>query len=284
MTVLTRADSKAAPPAGVAVKAVDYASVESLTAALQGADAVVSVLGSLAIGAQRPLVDAALAVGSVRRFVPSEFGVNTRKARDSGSTLGKVLAAKTGLVDYLIEQVAARAPDAPPFAWTGISIGHFFDWGLAHGVFPIDPKARTATIIDSGNERFGATNLPQAGRAVAAVLRQAGGPPAQDTTANRYIEVVSATPTLNELLAAVESRVGGAPFAVKHVASKDVLAEGEAKLAKGDFSAFGSLLNAWQFADGAGHAPNLADPESGNQLLGVPPEDFEATVAAWLKG
>ncbi len=125
MTALTRGDSGKSFPDGVAVKKVDYTSVDSLKEALAGQDAVVSTLGSFAIGSQQPLVDAAVAVG-VRRFLPSEFGINTRKA--IGKPIGTILAAKIKTVDYLAEQAKAH----PSFTWTGVSTGLFFDAVCCH--------------------------------------------------------------------------------------------------------------------------------------------------------
>lgn len=125
MTAVTREGSAAAAsrfPDGVDVRTVpDYGSFDSLRAALDGHDAVVSVVGTAAVPAQRTAIDAALAAG-VRRFVPSEFGLHTRKAR--GTPIGDLLQAKIAIVDYL-EQVAAQNPG---FTWTGLSTGLFFDW------------------------------------------------------------------------------------------------------------------------------------------------------------
>ena len=95
--------------------------MDSLKEVLQGQDAVVSTLGTFAVGNQKPLVDAAVAAG-IKRFIPSEFGINTRKA--NGKPIGKVLAAKIETVDYLDE----KAKENPGFSWTGISIGLFFDF------------------------------------------------------------------------------------------------------------------------------------------------------------
>ena len=120
VTVLTRESSDSKVPDGVAVKKVDYTSVDSLKPALEGQDAVVSVLGTMATGNQQPLIDAAIAVG-VKRFIPSEFGVNTRKV--IGKPLGGVLGTKIKTVDYLEE----KAKENPNFTWTGISNGFFFD-------------------------------------------------------------------------------------------------------------------------------------------------------------
>lgn len=121
MTVLSRGHKQDEFPSGVAVKTVDYDDPESLKAALTGQDAVVSVLASAAVGPQQQkLADAAYAVG-VKRFIPSEFGLNTRKLQ--GLSVGKILTGKTKLVDDLQSKAEAN----PQFSWTGVSTGLFFD-------------------------------------------------------------------------------------------------------------------------------------------------------------
>ena len=120
VTALTRQSSKHTFPASVTAIPVDFTSLDSLTDALKGQDAVVSVLGTMSVGNQGPLVEAALAAG-VKRFIPSEFGVNTRKAK--GKPIGKILAAKIDLVDEL----EVKAKENPGFSWTGLGVGLFFD-------------------------------------------------------------------------------------------------------------------------------------------------------------
>ncbi|EFY84948.1 oxidoreductase CipA-like, putative [Metarhizium acridum CQMa 102] len=57
---------------------VDFDSVDWLTAALAGQDAVIAVLGFHAQPKQENIVDAAIAAG-VKRFLPSELGSNSNK-------------------------------------------------------------------------------------------------------------------------------------------------------------------------------------------------------------
>lgn len=124
MTAVTREGSTSSTPAfpdGLNVKKVDFNSLDALKAAFAGQDAVVSVVGTLGVGAQKVAIDAAVAAG-VKRFIPSEFGINTRKVRDT--PIGKILAGKIAIVDYLEETVKAN----PGFSWTGLSTGLFFDW------------------------------------------------------------------------------------------------------------------------------------------------------------
>lgn len=57
----------------------------------------------------------------VKRFIPSEFGINTRQLQ--GLKIGQIVAGKTKLVDDLQK----KAEQNPDFSWTGISNGLFFD-------------------------------------------------------------------------------------------------------------------------------------------------------------
>lgn len=105
----------------MAVKRIDYEDADSLQGALSGHDAVVSAVGSASVGApQQKLADAAFAAG-VRRFIPSEFGINTRKLQ--GTKIGQIIAGKTKLVDDLQN----KSQQQPSFTWTGVSNGLFFD-------------------------------------------------------------------------------------------------------------------------------------------------------------
>ena len=121
VTAISRQESTATFPAGVTVKKVDTTSAAALTDALKGQDAVVSTVTTVAADAQKIFIDAAVAA-NVKRFIPSEFGYNTREAR--GTKVGGLLKAKIDTVDYLIE--LSQKHDW--FTWTGLSTGTLFDW------------------------------------------------------------------------------------------------------------------------------------------------------------
>ncbi|KAL2268772.1 hypothetical protein VTJ83DRAFT_3618 [Remersonia thermophila] len=273
VTALTRVENSAAHsfPEGVRVVPVDYSSVDSLKSALAGQDAVVSVLAGAATGssAQRNAIDAALAVG-VKRFIPSEFGINTRNVR--GTPIGKILAGKIATVDYL-EELAAKNPE---FSWTGLTTGLFFDWGLDRfGLGIVNLKEKTSTVVDSGNEKFQASTLAHVGQAVAHILRH----PAE--TANKYIGTASFNLSQNELIALVEELTGQKYPVTTRIPSEELRKKGEEKLEKGDFSAFLELLTVHNNADGAGNA--LAEEQSANALIGLPYKDLRKEVENWLK-
>ncbi|KAL2169451.1 hypothetical protein VTG60DRAFT_5995 [Thermothelomyces hinnuleus] len=255
VTAVTRAEGGAGArevPAGVAaVKSVDYASLDDLTTAFQGQDAVVSTVATAA------------------RFIPSEFGINTRKVRDT--PIGKILAGKIAIVDYL-EKVAAKGSE---LAWTGVSTGLFFEWGLERGGLGIvNLKDKTATVIDSGDEKWYASTLAQIGRVVAGILKN------PDETANKYLSTASFNLSQNELIALVEE-LTGSKLSVTKVNSADLIRAGEEELTAGNFGAFVDLLRAHNNADGAGNG--LPEEQSDNGLVGVPYEDVRTSVEEWLR-
>ncbi len=268
------------------VKNVDYTSLESLKEALAGQDAVVSMVGTFAIEEQRPIIDAALAVG-VKRFIPSEFGVNTRKAKDT--VLGGVLKPKIEIVDYL-DQVAKENPG---FSWTAISIGWFFDFvsPCLRGMEPFeqltrgeqclkasllcyDFKTKTATIYDSGNEPVACTNLYFVAKVLEGIFNHL------NETENRYIEVSSFNPSQNEIIRVLEEETG-TTWTLNHVDTKALWKQGEENLAKGDFEAVLDLINAWSYQDGIGNAPLNTSAIS---LLGLQNEDLRGTIRSWVAG
>ncbi|RYP93259.1 hypothetical protein DL770_000634 [Monosporascus sp. CRB-9-2] len=268
VTVFAREDSTSTFPSEVPVRKVDYGSVESLKPALKGQDAVVSTLATIAVGSQNPLIDAAVEAG-VKRFIPSEFGINTRIVE--GTAIGQLLQGKIKTVDYLEEKSKAN----PGFTWTGVSSGLFFDWGLVYGSIGFDKSTKTATVYDSGNEVVQASNLGFIGRAVAAILAN------EDKTANKYLSIGSPNFSQNEVLEIVE-RETGEKWEVQKASTADEGKIGLEKLSKGDYSAFRNLLKERIFKDGAGLSAK--GDNSANGLLGLQEESLEDTVKAWLRG
>jgi uncharacterized protein YbjT (DUF2867 family) len=118
VTVLSREGSSSTFPEGVKVVRADYSSVDSLTKAFSGQDAVLSFVAGHVIGDQEKLIDAAIAAG-VKRFLPSEYGSNT--VDDRVRAIVPVFSAKKGAVDYLKSK-------EDKISWSSIISGPFFDW------------------------------------------------------------------------------------------------------------------------------------------------------------
>ncbi|KAK3388603.1 hypothetical protein B0T20DRAFT_511262 [Sordaria brevicollis] len=270
VTILTRQGSSTPQPSfspyTVTFTPVDYSSPTSLQSAFQGQDAVVSVVATAAVQTQKTIIDAAIAAG-VKRFIPSEFGVHTRKPGIEKTRIGELLKGKRDVVDYLIA-------NEDKISWTGLSTGFFFDPAIKNSLLDISPSTATATLIDSGTEPWHASLRSHIGRAVSEILRH------PDITKNQYLATASFNVSQKQLLEIIEE-LTGKKFEVSHVNSKDIYQQGEEKLAKGDYSAFVNFLKVHFEADGAGNA--LKEEESANEKLGLQTEDVKAVVRVLLE-
>ena len=264
VTVLTRKNSTSSFPkaSNLSVLPVDYGSNESLTSALEGQDALVSTLASVALPLQLSLFDAAEAAG-VRRVIPSEFGSNTI---ESPSRDLPVFGHKVRVQKHLAE-LAAKNSD---FSYTLVLTGAFFDWGLQVGLL-INVKDRTAELRDGGDRSFSATNLSTIGKAVVGVLQH------PEQTGNRAVKVSEVVVTQNQLIGIAE-KLTGDTFKTTNFDTKEHEVQGYAALKRGDFSVMIDFIKRAVFGEGYGGEFKDVD----NQLLGVKTlseKDIEETVA-----
>lgn len=254
VTLLRRPGSALAPPPGVRVVDVAFDAPEALAAALAGHDAVVSALGSAALGLQQQqLIDAAVAAG-VRRFLPSEFGCDLDDARTR--TL-PVFAEKVRTADYL----AARARDSG-LSYTLVSSGVFLDQAIKLGLC-IDASAPDATtkVWGDGSAVFSSTTMASVGDAVVGVLAH----PAE--TRNRRVYVEDVKTSQRALLALGRRAAPDWAWATRELSIDAATAQADARLAAGklDLETFMPYLVRAIFdpAYGASFARN------DNALLGV---------------
>ena len=192
VTVLTRKSSSHSFRSSVTAIPVDYDSLDSLTDALEGQDAVVSTLASLAIANQLLLVEAA-AKAHVKRFIPSEFGSDTLNAKNRTLPLYKDKLA----VQEALETKAASGG----ITYTLIITGPFFDWGIMVGLL-MNLKAKSIDLFDGGDRTFSTNTLATIGKAVAGVLAH------PEQTKNRAVYVQD-TATTQQKLVAIGKRVTG---------------------------------------------------------------------------
>ncbi len=211
----------------------DY-SVDSLAKALEGQDAVISLLGLSAIGDQQyALIDAAVKAG-VKRFLPSEFGLDTA----SEKVLEVVPPFRTR--KDLIETLKTNQAKGSGIEWTAFVAGLFLDWGLVVGSLGIDVKGRKADIWDEGDVPFTASTLTLVARTTVKLLTDKD---AYEASRNAYIYTGSVTTTQNEVLAAAE-KATGEKFQVNKINGKELIDESNAKIAKGDYAAMLPLVQA----------------------------------------
>ncbi|KFY18450.1 hypothetical protein V493_08614 [Pseudogymnoascus sp. VKM F-4281 (FW-2241)] len=262
ITVISRKESNAIFPPGVTVVKADL-SVDGLTAAFKGQDAVISAVGAAGLGEQKKFVDAAIRAG-VKRFIPSEFSASSQDKAVVG--LLPLFGQKTELVEYL------RGKESEGLTWTGIATSCLLDWGLANGFLEFDIANRTATIWDGGDKRFTLTNEKQLGQAIASVLQHL------EETKNQYLYIASVETTQNEILAALEE-ASGEKWTVTKTTTDAQVAEAVKKLTAGDFSGAFALVRSTSFGNTQGlHANYVADETLANGMLGLGLEDVKDVV------
>lgn len=197
-------------------------SVEELTRALAGQDAVIAAF-PLGEGDQHlRLVEAAFKAG-VKRFIPADFG--SCDAGDAEPQKYLPLYRRKTLVREKCEALAAQ--DGSAFSWTTLVCGHFFDHGLRHGLLHFNFDTRTAQILDGGAIKASASTLRRITEATVRVLQR------PEQTRNRALYIQSFNPTQLEILAALEKAMGE-PWHAKHVDSKPYLEDAQKRLDSDD--------------------------------------------------
>ncbi|KAI9042675.1 aromatic alcohol reductase [Aspergillus affinis] len=270
VTVLSRIggnSSRLKPHPSLVIKEVDFNSVQSLIPALQGADVVISCLATLAIGSQNPLIDASVDAG-VKRFIPAEFGMDSRNPL---SVQLPVCEPKAATQKYLLEKSVSH----PGFTFTGIANGLFLDWCLTEGII-LDLAHHTATLYNGGDVPFSATTLADVAKGVVGVIEH------QAETSNRIVYIHSAVVTQNRLIQYAQDKDGKAwQAAVKH--TNEVKQESLAELAKGahaniDAAMLGfCIVASWGPEYGCDFSAHLD-----NELLGVK-QSSEAELRALVE-
>ncbi|PVH93988.1 NAD(P)-binding protein [Periconia macrospinosa] len=266
VTALSRQGSNSTYPSGVKVVHADYSSQDSLTAAFKGQDAVLSFVGVQGFKDQQRLIDAAIAAG-VKRFIPSEYGGNTRDERVLSQIT--IAALKVNAVKYLQSK-------EDQISWTAIITGIFFDWGIRVGFFGFDIASNTVSLIDDGKPTWSTTNLAQIARAVVKVLEK------PDLAKNQYVYISDFQTSQRAILDAAE-KITGQKWTVKNEETgKELRERGGAILETGDLSGAWDMIRGCSF--GAGDLGNFEAEGLWNDKLGLPKENFEETIKTVLTG
>ncbi|KAF4122012.1 Nucleoside-diphosphate-sugar epimerase [Geosmithia morbida] len=251
LLVLRRTGSGSTFPSDVKVADVDFSSVEALTAALEGQDALVSTVGTAGLAGQTLLVDAAAAAG-VKRFLPSEFGSNldnpnTRKL--------PVFAPKVAVQEHAIAKAKTSG-----LTYTFVYNGLFLDWGLQKQ-FLFRWADRKPTIIDGGDAVFSSTSLPSIADAVVGILTH------PEETKNRAVYIEDIKLTQNKLLELAKRAFPAEPWEPQPAKLDDITAKADARLAQGllDAETFGPYILRAIYGPVNGASYSKTD----NELLGL---------------
>ncbi|TDZ22408.1 hypothetical protein Cob_v004527 [Colletotrichum orbiculare MAFF 240422] len=200
VTILTRDASSHTFPAGATVKEVDYSSLDSLTQALQGQDALVNTTGSFDPKIATRVVDAAVAAG-VYRYVPPDFGIDPNLAHVPELPV-------FGIKGMTHKYLQGKVRDHPgggggKFTWTIVSTGAFLDWALRNGFMGIDFAKKKITYHNDGENDVPWSNLADVGKAIVGLLLN----PAE--TANRIVYVQTVHKSQKQMAALAKEALGG---------------------------------------------------------------------------
>ncbi|PVH76533.1 isoflavone reductase family protein-like protein CipA [Cadophora sp. DSE1049] len=266
VTVITRPVSKSTFPSEVNVIKAEYTSIDSLTSALKGQDAVVSTVGTDGFLGQSILIDAAIAAG-VKRILPSEFGSDYSNAKAASLP---VFGYKVAIRKHLEDKIAAGAD----ITYTYVINSLFLDWGLDVG-FLLDLKSAEPKLYNGGEYVFSTTTLASVGQAVVGVLSH------PEETKNRSVFVQDLAISQKRVLELAQKVAPQKKWTPATVNLDDLEKWAYAKLAEGDHSldVMYTFINVGVFQDGYGSRFEKLD----NELLGITGKT-EADVENLLKG
>jgi hypothetical protein len=136
------------PPEGVKVAKVDYEDVSSITKALEGQDALIITLSTVAPpGTQAKLVEAA-AAANVPYVLPNYWGPDLGDEQYADDILA---GENERAIRALIEKLGKSA-------WIGTITGHWYEYSLGLGptTYGMDWKQRKFTFYDDGETKVNA--------------------------------------------------------------------------------------------------------------------------------
>ncbi|KAL2018362.1 hypothetical protein VTK56DRAFT_897 [Thermocarpiscus australiensis] len=255
ITILTRsAKPDATYGPNVRVKVVDYSSRDSLVAALQGVDAVVSAIATQSVDTQKAIVDAAVEAG-VKFVVPSEFGLaNTHPLLQRDFP---IFQDKTVVQEHL---EAFRRAGKIDYAL--IFVGLFLDWGMEG--FVIDVKNKKLGFWDDGERPVSMTTMASIGKAVVGVLEG-------KVKGKREVRVKDINISQKRLYELAAEVVGKDGWEIKTIDTAQAKAVASEKLAKGT----AGLDDIYAFVYRASTAPEYGQPwkpdEDDSESVGLKP-------------
>ncbi|KUJ15404.1 NAD(P)-binding protein [Mollisia scopiformis] len=268
VTLLTRTAKADGYDPKVKVQVVDFTSIESLTAALKGIDAVVSTVAVEAQDSQHLLIDASVAAG-VKRFIPSEFGSCTTSPE----------VASLPFYSPVVEtrKHLQKQCEIGNLTWTVLACGGFIEFLIGQPAL-VDLVNHKATLLDGGDNRASSTSLPNIAKAIAVILKKF------DATKNKVLKVSEVILTQNRILAIAKKLKPEIEWDITNVESQALLKEALAELAAGKFD-MPVIMKLLKGTALGGDRYGGAYDKTDNELLGIKElteEQLTALIAAKL--
>ncbi|RYP87177.1 hypothetical protein DL770_004828 [Monosporascus sp. CRB-9-2] len=210
------------------------------------------------------MVDAAITAG-VRRYVPSEYGLNN--LRPDAQALNSVFHDKGKVQEYLRTKAEEGAIE-----WMSISCGMWLKWSMAHDFLGMHVKERR----DDGEGYFSYTTEENTAVGLVRALKKPEG------TKNTNIYLSDFAITQKQLLEAIE-KAQGVKYKTEIVNSQVLIEEKQEAMRKGDQTAVAALIETG-FVTGrfGGHL----EKEPGrimNEELGLPNRTLDEVVVGALR-
>ncbi|EEU33595.1 uncharacterized protein NECHADRAFT_89339 [Fusarium vanettenii 77-13-4] len=222
-----------------------YNSESSLADALCGQEAVVSTMGSLAVGGQEKVIKAAISAG-VKRFIPSDFGADLKQP--------------SGQIEDLLEQEARKTD----LSYTIVYNNLFLDWGLQAG-FLAYLAGKKATLYAGGVFPVSMPRLSTVGNGVVGILKN------PEQTKSRHMRIHDGRLSMKDLIEAVQEVTGAEGWTITEENPADAVAKPNKALSPGIFEDWVFLVSRARittivnsFTASVNATPYLA---SGNSLL-----------------
>lgn len=265
VTVIQRASStKTVFPTSTRVVTIpdDYPH-DALVAAFTNQDAVINCVTTLAVRTQLRIISAAAEAG-VRRFVPSEYGLNNNNP--AARALNSVFREKGEVQDYL-RTLEHR------MEWMAVANGMWLKWSATHEFLGMHIAEKKFVLWDDGEGLFSTTTEENTALAVVNALTKKW-----EETANKVVWLSDFAVSQNQLLEAVE-RITGERFKTEHMDTESFIREKQAAAAAGDGGATYALIETG-FVTGkyGGHLEN--EGEIMNDLLELPKQSFDEVMKA----
>jgi hypothetical protein len=273
ITLVQRASSKAKMPAHLKTIAVtDSYPTDELILAFRGQDVVINCMTSLLVADQFRIIDAAITAG-VRRYVPSEYGLNNMR-RDA-QALNLVFHDKGKIQEYLRAKAQAGIIE-----WMSIACGMWIRWSMAHDFLGMHVGERRFVFWDDGEGYFSCTTEENSALGLVNALLAAGTD--RDVWKNTIIYLSDFAITQKQLLEAIE-RIQGVKYVTESIDSYKLIEEKQAAVAAGDVTTGTFALIETGFVTGryGGHLEK--EGEIQNDKLGLPKKTLDEVVEAALK-
>lgn len=246
-----------------------YESLDALTEALRGQDAVISTIGKADSGeVQQNLVDAASAAG-VKHFIPSEFGADLKNTKVAAFPIYQPKV----ILETHLEKVSAQSG----LAYTYIYNNVIFEFGLRVGSI-IDLKSRSIHIYDGGRHLFTATTLNSIGHAVVEILSR------PQEFANKVVRIGDINTSQQRILEIAQNLTPGEDWTVTQVATAQLVEDVQPELALQNFSI--RLFNAYAIQGAFGKGFDGHYDYTDNETLGIQPiseVELEDYLAHYVK-